>query len=309
MQSYARLAASLQHSPFHTEHRIALWKSILNARGFKPTFAEWWHDLDRNVGEPLNLPLVAPDSAMACLVFQRVEFETRKIEKVLVKQTRRACVKRSKDVNALYKVVKRDMPLPVDTLVNPCHFVISAVGPDDLSLEVEPAGVLADLPTFVAGRPVDPIHVEHDKLWLPDVSGFDVGDSVVQHRAGGQLHEIFAAFSEHWNAFWQRHADMPSEAWNRVFAFADQVLRPAAVPPVDLTVDLFQSVVAGKKNRAAVGLDGVSKLDLQSLRPSEVSQILAFYKHAASTGAWPEQLCVGAVKSLAKSANPLGAND
>ena len=69
LQSYARLAASLQHSPSHTEHRIALWKSILNARGFKPTFAEWWHDLDRNVGEPLNLPLVAPGSAMACRVF------------------------------------------------------------------------------------------------------------------------------------------------------------------------------------------------------------------------------------------------
>ena len=310
LQSYARLAASLQHSPSHTEHRIALWKSILNARGFKPTFAEWWHDLDRNVGEPLNLPLVAPGSAMACRVFQRVEFETRKIENVLVKQTRRAAsLKRSRDVNALYKVVKRDMPLPVDTLVNPCHFVISAVDPDDLSLEVEPAGVLADLPTFVGGRPVDPIHVEHDKLWLPDVSGFDVGDSVVQHRAAGQLHDIFAAFSEHWNAFWQRHADMPSEAWNRVFAFADRVLRPVDVPPVDLTVDLFHSVVAGKKNRAAIGLDGVSKLDLQSLRPSEVSQILAFYKHAACTGTWPEQLCVGAVKSLAKSANPLGTND
>ena len=310
LQSYARLAASLQHSPSHTEHRIALWKSILNARGFKPTFAEWWRDLDRNVGEPLSLPLVAPGSAMACRVFQRVEFETRKIENVLVKQTRRdASLRRSRDVNALYKVVKRDMPLPVDTLVNPCHFVISAVDPDDLSLEVEPAGVLADLPTFVGGRPVDPIHVEHDKLWLPDVSGFDVGDSVVQHRAGGQLHDIFAAFSEHWNAFWQRHADMPSEAWNRVFAFADRVLRPVDVPPVDLTVDLFHSVVAGKKNRAAIGLDGVSKLDLQSLRPSEVSQILAFYKHAACTGTWPEQLCVGAVKSLAKSANPLGTND
>ncbi len=82
LQSYTRLVRHGFPSVSHQTHAVALWRSILLASGFQPSFSQWWVDHVDGIGIPL-VPQEPPEHAVALLIFQFVEQHTREVEKQL----------------------------------------------------------------------------------------------------------------------------------------------------------------------------------------------------------------------------------
>lgn len=70
--------------------------------------------------------------------------------------------------------------------------------------------------------------------------------------------------------------------------------------------ELVRSIAAGKKAKAEIGLDGVSRQDVLHLCSSEMASVTSIFRRAHHSGDWPAQLVQGQVKSLAKKDRPGG---
>ena len=244
-------------------------------------------------------------------VFQVVDDATRKFEKALCKH-RAYCgrVRRGHDMKHVYASVRRDPPEPVEVLLQARTAEVEAVNSDDVSIEFADVIDWFDAcPIFHQGRQLSPIFVTPDRIWLEDVHGISPGDPVAQSRAVGRLDEVFSAFITQWTMRWGRHSDIPDSQWDSILDFARQRIRPVSAEPVVWSVGLLQSVIHAKKKRTASGVDGVSMIDLHALRPPQLSSVVSMFARAEASGCWPQQLLVGAVRSLAKSVCPGDVND
>eukprot|EP00435_Cladocopium_sp_Y103_P066311 s31_g28.t1 len=70
-----------------------------------------------------------------------------------------------------------------------------------------------------------------------------------------------------------------------------------------ISLEVWKETIARKKSKSAVGLDGVSRLDLQALPDTLHAGILQLLHKAEQTGKWPSQALNGAIHSLAKREN------
>lgn len=73
LQHYSRLARSSLATQKQLRHQTALWASIRKASGFKPDFPTWWEQQVRSEGFPAGIPLHAPPSQLATLIFDAFE--------------------------------------------------------------------------------------------------------------------------------------------------------------------------------------------------------------------------------------------
>ena len=121
----------------HLEHRASLWRAILHAPGFAPSFPQWWNDRHASGALGFTCPVWPPSHEVALAVFEFVETCTRVLEKHLNKhrayhtKLRRGCGMRQ-----VYATVKRDPPQPVDSLWKTCEAKVSAVDHDDVAVEL-----------------------------------------------------------------------------------------------------------------------------------------------------------------------------
>ena len=311
LQSYVRLARGSFLTSHHWLHADALWTSILKAPGFKPSFAQWWIDNVDAIGLPATVPVCPPTYAVASLIYNMLESKTRELEKQLAKQmSYQAKLKKGTGMKQVYASVRRDPPVPVESLVMHRSAVVSVVDVADCAVEFDQCTEwLEDAPFVAQGRQLSPIFVTPDKLWLESIEGLVPGVSVVQHQGVGDLHTLFGAFVAQWTSRWGRHCNVPSSQWDDIIAFAKCHLRPLSVPPLEWTPQLLKATVSGKKKSAAIGPDGISRMDLCHLRSPHVDSVLSMFRRAERDGQWPPQPLIGAVRSLAKTEHPCGAND
>ena len=71
------------------------------------------------------------------------------------------------------------------------------------------------------------------------------------------------------------------------------------------SVNSIRRCLKRKSSRSATGLDGVSRLDLLALGDADLQLLLHTLSCAGQTGAWPQQVLNGYVRSLAKTEDPL----
>ena len=60
LQSYIRISQAPVHTQAHVVHGLQLWTSIRTARGFPPSFPDWWSCRCLGVGEPKCVPVSPP---------------------------------------------------------------------------------------------------------------------------------------------------------------------------------------------------------------------------------------------------------
>ena len=136
--SFVRLA-SAPASPNHLAHRDQLWTSILLAPGFVPTFSGWWAHRELRHGEPLQVPCAPPSPELARLIQLGLDFELSQLEKALRHARNHARkLHRTSEVGAIYRDVKRDPPVQVDSLLQSLSATVVAVHADDCSVSVDP---------------------------------------------------------------------------------------------------------------------------------------------------------------------------
>ena len=177
LQNYCRWVSSSRESTEDGLHGALLWKSILNATGFQPSFASWWHGRAyRCPSDVCAIPAFPPTPGVAKGIFDAFQVEVRLLENNL-SQARHAAAHHRRAVNphTIYRDVKRPAALPVETLIESKESKIAAVDPDDHAIELDPPiDLQPDLPVLVSGFPVTIHHAERDKLWLESIPQWSV---------------------------------------------------------------------------------------------------------------------------------------
>ena len=310
LESYKRLVRRWT-SVGDADHRVDLWNSIVNAAGFRPSFAGWWR-LSGGRNSPLAaIPVVSPDFGAVEIIFEFLEGEFRTFEHHLRKhQSYAKKLGNGSSINALFKAVRRDPPAPVDLLSRSISSVISGIDEQDCAIELTDACSWVDNCPFVhAGVPFSPLVVTSDKLYLSSTQGFSIGDQVVQTQQTGKLQDLFDAFHAQWSLRWKRHDHVAASQWNQIMDFARSTLRPVSAVVPNLDLQAFRNLVRSKSKKTATGLDGVSAHDVASLSDTHLRSLLSLFQRAEHDGSWPSSVMAGAVRSLAKIAEPQTTGD
>lgn len=306
LQSYVRLAASALPTAAHRAHQLQLWTSIPGARGFPPSFAVWWSSRQRGLGEPDNVPTVPPSHVSAVLFLAAMDSELRSLEKSLnASRSHARRLFKASDVHAMYQSVKRDPPVQVDSLAVSTQATVIAIDEDEVAIVVDrPVPWNSDVPILHQSRPLAVIHSDEDKLWWESCADINVGDVLAQTKQMGRWDDLFHAFESQWSSLWNRHADVPPGQWTQIIDFAQATLRPVEAPAPQFTVGAIRRTLQSKSKHAATSLDGVSREDLLQLSDPDLALLSQVYRNALATGAWPEQILAGYVRSLAKIGEP-----
>lgn len=306
LQSFVRLVRAPLQTSAHCVHVQSLWASIRSARGFFPSFASWWSARDLGLGEPSVLPDQPPGADQAALFYLGLELEVDLLEKALVSSRSHAKrLLKAADPQAMYAVVRRDVPVQVDSLVSTVSGIVSHVDEDESALELSCAVEFDEARPLVSEAGLlHIIHAEADKVWLDSCHGVEAGQQVWQKTQSGQLEDLFQAFESQWSKLWSRHESVPPSQWQAILDFASVHIRPACPSVPDLSVQSVKRCVRRKSKHAATGLDGVSRSDVLALHDVELATLLKVYGHACTHGVWPEQMLHGYVRSLAKVPEP-----
>ena len=304
LQHFERLSRS--SSPGGISEKPMQWRAILNAPGFGDSFSHWWAMTFDAVPEVLSLlPVWPPDADTSHLIWEAFLVEFRAFESQLCSARKnRAVQRRREDPAVIFKDLRGTQAEPVETLVQAQSAVVADVDAAEHAVVLEcPTQFNDQIPVCTAGRAIEVIHSEGDKLWLAETQGIKKGARVRQEFAKGDLPSLFLAFGQEWAARWQKHDDVDPASWT---PFIEQIVpllpsEPLTLEP--LTLAEWKSAVAQKKSKTAVGPDGIDKLDLQLL-PDSLSQQLVDLCNGAEAGhGWPSQALDGLILAVAKSIN------
>eukprot|EP00435_Cladocopium_sp_Y103_P053991 s1724_g17.t1 len=314
LQNYHRWAKSHygQSSSQQALHGLYLWKSVLQATGFRPSFASWWTS-HRCAGlqDPCVVPDFPPSPDVACLLCEAFQGEVQYLERQLQaakKSTRVA--QHAAQPNLIYKDTRRPVPEPVTSLLHTVQAHVTEVDSDDVAVDFEPPCVFdVSKPVLVDEKPVRIIHATEDRLYLEDLPSVEPNCRLKQVRPLGALDEVFHAFHEQWRARWCRHDQIPHSHWQTLVDFARHHLPPHVIPPLTVSPALLRAEVASKKPHAATGLDGVSRLDILQSNDAMLQSLCNVCSRAEVDGCWPLQVLTGRVASLAKREGAASTQD
>lgn len=293
------------------EHRAHLWTSILNANGFRPSFADWWTEQCHASRFGILVPAIPPDYQLASLLCETFELVVRDFEGHLKAQQKyKKKLNKVIGLGSLYAAVRRDPPDPITVLCQSKQETVQGVDSDTVALEFEGSvDFRADFPLMHQGRDLAPVVVSEDKVWCEHVDGVEVGDTVVQTVCTGKLRTLFEAFHAQWKGRWLKHRSVEPSQWTQILDFARATLSPIHAPEPALSPEVLRRLIRGKSRKSACGLDGVSVLDLQAADEGQLTSLASLYSRAEADGSWPVQCMAGSVQCLAKTDNPQQPGD
>ena len=303
LQSLIKLQKSPKTSSDLVVHKRELWISIRRASGFPKGFPYAWANRTvRLPGAPCVLPKQVPDLPVCELIFHSFLTEFRSLETALLRHRQaEAKTRRFADKNVAFRDVARPQSQPVQTLLDRKSVCITEVSARQILYE--PHTLLVEEPVFgPQGLLVVDVH-EPGCLTLKQEATVTVGDVLTQEVLIGKLEDMFSAFRQLWDPMWNRHQDLPVDAWDSVVRKILDVLprppQPFLLTPV--TEEQWLSEVRRRKKRSAPGPDGVARSDLLGMPPDLVTETVRVV-NAIEDGLhhWPNSCMVGLISNLEK---------
>eukprot|EP00438_Fugacium_kawagutii_P030290 Skav235053 [mRNA] locus=scaffold3697:96691:100430:+ [translate_table: standard] len=110
-------------------HFRSLWRAIVNAKGFPPTFPQWWtHRSIIHPDDPPFVPLLPPEAAVIANMRRTIEEHVRQLEKMQQRALKKHMqMEYQRNQNKVYKDVQAARPAPVESLVNTCQMKVLEV--------------------------------------------------------------------------------------------------------------------------------------------------------------------------------------
>eukprot|EP00435_Cladocopium_sp_Y103_P007530 s1093_g2.t1 len=309
-QCYVR-AVRHEHNQ-NTALLSTLWGAIVRARGFVPSFPQWWSNIPvRHPGCPESCPQLPPSLVVAEAMFDSLSQTVRQLESQMKQSSRQyAKLRRETDPNLVFRDLRAQPNQGVELLAQSRHALVESVDAHDCTVVLtSPQTWNLDFPIYCNVQQLDVIHVEGDCLWLHDVDGLSAGMRVSQTKWLGKDDEIAQEFLEAWRSKWMRHANVPEDRWSVILDFARNHLPRQMFSWDPLDAASLAGVIASKHKRSAPGLDGVTLRDLQLMPAPILHQFCRIFCTAEKHGKWPSQIIDGRVTSLAKRDEPSTAMD
>jgi len=311
LQSFAHFANGSNFQP-DNQHSLAVWGSIIRAKGFVPTFCQWWEENQFRVhGAPVKVPLYPPNAQIAVKMFESVALAARDFEGKMKKSSRAyARLRREHNPNMIFQDIKSHPVKGVDLLLRPVEAVVQEVREDENALVLDHSFDLqVDCPVVCNGTKVDVIHAEADCLWVTDLANITPGNKITQLSQIGTEDELCSAFIQAWSEKWERHAQVPPSRWEPILQFARAKLPCINMAWAQIDSKTLRDTILQKKSATSHGLDGVSLADLKALPLPALQNFCDMFAHAELTGEWPMQVTAGRVTCLAKCEHPRGPMD
>ena len=311
--NFQRIAFAVHNSYTIREHKVSLWHSILKAPGFGKSFQHWWPTRAIKTDDaPILIPTSPPEGKVAKQIFVNFEAEFRHWESVMQKTRKLSLEKKyQEDVNAIFRDIQKPSKVPVEVLVAKRNCVVDAV--------IDSTKVQISAPPTHGNSLL--VHTSNSKHWVaiqednpnvvefPEKHELQSGDVLAFADHIGDVNKIHEAFETTWTKRWDRHKDVNQDHWKVIKEFIEIAVPKHTMPINKLDLLTWKKVVYRKRQRAASGLDGISRQDLRLMDDTLQQQLLAIFEHAEHTGQWPNQMMEGAVFNLAKVDNAEGVND
>lgn len=308
-QAYGRLLKSASDVAIQVAES---WGAILRAKGFFPSFSDWWLQCEHKVhGAPEQCPIAPPLSSVALAMFDSMAQALNHLENSLMKQSRQyAKFRREQNPNLVFQDIKPPVTPGVEILLQPIRAVVTDIDVEEGKLVLDkPCDFVPDQVMVCGDRALDVIHHDSDAIWVANTDHVQVGMEVSQSKPVGTGPDLEALFLQVWKERWMRHAEVPSSRWHDILRFAKANLQPGRFDWQPLHADSLSEVIRHKKARTSMGFDGVSLSDLRSMPKPALAAFCGIFSHAEHTGEWPQQLVDGKVVSLAKVPMPCGPSD
>ena len=303
IQSLCHAVAADKQSPQAVLYRNQLWHSILAAKGFRTSFSCWW--ATRSV-QLEHAPHMLPQSVPCCvgikLIFEDFKANYRRYESWQLRQRAQALnAKRRADAASRFQVIKHSHKEPLTSIVDvhsqhirtiEGHADLVAV--DDDFPEEGLLGWQVDSTEAAVARVGPGVYRVRADIALQ--SGAVLTCSQLQ----ADVAQIHKRLEELWVERWQKHKDVPAEAWQRIVAFARAYLPSASLQLPAISYEMWIGAVKRFKGKAARGPDAWSRADLIRMPRPLVEDVLHLFQCIERTGQWPTQLLTGLVHSLEK---------
>ena len=306
LQAYVRVQSSSQPRK-EVDQPSQMWNAILRARGFDPTFPEWWSGCQfLTNGAPFTCPVHPPTCSVAVAMFETMVLATRTLETQLTRASRQyAKLRRAQNPNVIFKDVKEPAPGGPEVLARSLVATIEDIDVAHNMLILDTAQDWSDQPILCNGTTVPVIHA----IWVQSLDGLSPGMCLSQVQLCGTVEALSQEFLATWKERWQRHTEVPLDRWNGILDFARQHLPQGHFDWPSVDVPILKHLVSSKKPTTASGPDGVSIADLKAVPDAMLANFCEMYKQAEHTGEWPVQVVSGKVSSLAKNPAPKSALD
>ena len=298
--------------PAAIEYRLHLWRAIQTSPGFVGGFANWWPRRQvKHPHAPLTFPVGLPTSTVVEAVFLDYRDNYRRFEAWSIRQ--RASILKARH-EAQRDLVFKDLREPrspqVDTLILNHTYAILAVDDDTRSVHVdEPVDCRGHSTWTCDGTPCDVDVREAQTCTIGRVWPVQLDQELIQTVVLSDVQDIHSEFVKLWAPRWNRQINVSASDWQRITAFAEAYLpcRPLQLTPISLVK--WRAALKRFRPRAARGVDGFAKADLQNMDDTRALQLLDFFAEIErGTRPWPKQWIVGMVCSLVKPNGKLDAN-
>ncbi|CAJ1454778.1 unnamed protein product, partial [Effrenium voratum] len=190
-------------------------------------------------GSPPHLPLYAPSLDLMHNIYNDFRYNFRSFESWNLRQKSKCNQARlQQHHHRIFKAIKPAMREPMDRLVEKHTVAILAVSADgtqihtDASLESRPHATwwVDGTPATVKQLSQDTFEVESDLLLVK-------GQQLHQHHHLSSESQIHSTLEQFWQKRWSKHADLPQEAWKRIFGFVKAYVPKGAI---ETFLDMFQ---------------------------------------------------------------------
>eukprot|EP00435_Cladocopium_sp_Y103_P028210 s1936_g7.t1 len=301
LQSFCHAAKSSRSAETY-ESRMALWHSVLEARGFQGSFKLWWPSRPYpHQGSPSVLPALPPDSVNAQLIHDDFLQNFRRFELWQLKRRKESTqAKLQAATKTLFTTVRKPSKPPLDFLVDSHSRNITVVDTVENIIQVpEPFPVSDTAHWTLQGLParVKPVPTGYQ---VDSDFALATGQTLTCHHMICNTEVIHGRLRNLWSPRWNKHAEVPSSHWDRVCQYAAETLPESQIVLPPITSQDFRKAAKAFKPAAATGPCGWTRADINHLSDAQIDDILQGY-HAIEQGQpWPKQWSVGLIHCLQK---------
>ena len=285
-------------------YRAELWHAICTCQAFKGGFSRWWASRKIQLqGSPATFPRAVPNLEGCRRIQEDFQANFRAFEAWHCRSRARVLeAKHQGGKEQLFKELRKQSSEAVDTLQFQRIYTVLEVDPDSLQVHIEPAVDDRGASSWtLEGEPCQVAAIEGHLCSIQAASKPVEGQELLQQQILTDSSDIHHEFARHWAAKWQKHAQVDKQFWRRAMDFCAAFLPACTFELPSLDVDGWYHALKRYKPRAARGIDGFAKQDLERMTRSQVADLVAFLTRIESgESQWPEQMLIGLIMSLDK---------